>query len=225
MHRKWVTRGAAILFSAGCAAFCAWTLTAEAAANSASAERQGLLAATPPMGWNSWDAYAETVSESAIKANAAWMAEHLKSYGWEYIVVDEGWYVTNHSTETSGGAPEFSLDANGRYIPAVNSFPSAAEGAGFKPLADYIHSLGLKFGIHILRGIPKEAVHKNLPIAGTSYHAQAAANVSDSCPWNTYNYGLKAGSPAAQAYYNSIAKLYADWGVDFLKVDCISSHP
>jgi alpha-galactosidase len=225
MHGKWVTRGTAILFSAGCAAFCAWTLTAEGATNSTNAKEPALLAATPPMGWNSWDAYAETVSESDIKANAAWMAEHLKPYGWEYIVVDEGWYVTNHSTETSGGTPEFSLDANGRYIPATNSIPSAEQGAGFKPLADYIHSLGLKFGIHILRGIPKEAVQKNLPIAGSSYHAKAAADVSDSCPWNTYNYGLKAGSPAAQAYYNSIAKLYADWGVDFLKVDCISSHP
>jgi alpha-galactosidase len=225
MHWKWVTRGAAILFLVGCAAFCVWTLMVQAAANPTNAEEEGLLAAKPPMGWNSWDSYAETISESDIKANAVWMAEHLKSYGWEYIVVDEGWYVTNHSTETNGGTPEFSLDANGRYIPAANSIPSAEQGAGFKPLADYIHSLGLKFGIHILRGIPKEAVRKNLPIAGTSYHAKAAADVSDSCPWNTYNYGLKAGSPAAQAYYNSIAKLYADWGVDFLKVDCISSHP
>jgi hypothetical protein len=142
------------------------------------------------MGWNSWDAYGETVSESDIKANAAWTAEHLKSYGWQYIVVDSGWYVTNHSAGTNAAAAEFSIDDYGRYTPAVNTIPSAENGAGFKPLADYVHSLGLKFGIHILRGIPKEAVRKNLPIAGTSYKAKAAADVNDSCPWNPFNYGL-----------------------------------
>ncbi len=225
MSSKWLTSRALLFVSATCAFFCNCTLTAQVATNTPGDEAQTSLAATPPMGWNSWDSYGETVTESDVRANAAWMAEHLKSYGWEYIVVDEGWYVTNQSARPSGAAAEFSLDANGRYIPAVNTIPSAENGAGFKPLADYVHSLGLKFGIHILRGIPKEAVNKNLPIAGTSLHAKAAADVTDSCPWNTYNYGLKAGSPAAQAYYDSIARLYADWGVDFLKVDCISSHP
>ncbi|MGB6961804.1 MAG: glycoside hydrolase family 27 protein [Candidatus Acidiferrum sp.] len=225
MNWKWAARCAVILASICSAVFCLWILFAQFAGGSSEVEAQTLLAATPPMGWNSWDSYGETVSESDIRANAAWMAGHLKAYGWEYVVVDEGWYVTNHATETSGGAPDFSLDANGRYIPAINSIPSADQGAGFKPLADYVHSLGLKFGIHILRGIPKEAVRKNLPIAGSSYHAKSAADISDSCPWNTYNYGLRPGSAAAQDYYDSIAKLYAGWGVDFLKVDCISSHP
>jgi alpha-galactosidase len=225
MHRERYTRRVLILLSACCIVFCFWTLASQVAANSPAGEGPPLLAATPPMGWNSWDSYGETVTETDIRANAAWMAEHLKSYGWQYIVVDEGWYVTNQSARPAGVAAEFSLDAHGRYLPAVNAIPSAENGAGFKPLADYVHSLGLKFGIHILRGIPKEAVAKNLPIAGTHFRAKAAADVSDSCPWNTYNYGLKSGSPAAQAYYDSIAKLYADWGVDFLKVDCISSHP
>jgi hypothetical protein len=225
MPSKWIMRRTAILLSAACAFFCICNLAAQVAANPPKAEEKTLLARTPPMGWNSWDSYGETVTESDIRANADWMAEHLKSYGWEYIVVDEGWYVPNQAARPSGAAPEFTLDSYGRYIPAVNTIPSAENGAGFKPLADYIHSLGLKFGIHILRGIPKEAVTKNLPIAGTRYRAKAAADVSDSCPWNTYNYGLKVGSPASQAYYDSIAKLYADWGVDLLKVDCISSHP
>ncbi|MHB8500175.1 MAG: glycoside hydrolase family 27 protein [Candidatus Acidiferrales bacterium] len=225
MRWKWFTRRAVILLASSSAIFCVWILSAQFAGHSAEAEAQSVLAATPPMGWNSWDSYGETISESDIRANAAWMAEHLKAYGWEYVVVDEGWYVTNHSAETNGAAAEFSLDAYGRYVPAVNTIPSAEKAAGFKPLADYVHSLGLKFGIHILRGIPKEAVRKNLPIAGSSYHAKAAADVSDSCPWNTYNFGLNPSSPAAQAYYDSIARLYAGWGVDFLKVDCISSHP
>ena len=184
-----------------------------------------LLAATPPMGWNSWDAYGETVSETDIRANAEWMAEHLKSFGWQYVVVDSGWYVTNHSAGTNADSAQFSLDAYGRYTPAVNTIPSAAQSASFKPLADYVHSLGLKFGIHILRGISKEAVRKNLPIAGSSFHAVDAANTSDTCPWNPFNYGLDAGKPAAQAYYDALAQQYAGWGVDFLKVDCIADHP
>jgi alpha-galactosidase len=218
-------RYASGLFTMACAIFCIWILAAQFGANSIAADAQTLLAPTPPMGWNSWDAYGETVSESDIKANAAWMAEHLKSYGWEYVVVDSGWYVTNHSAGTNTAAAEFSLDEYGRYTPAVNTIPSAENGAGFKPLADYVHSLGLKFGIHILRGIPKEAVFRNTPIAGTSFRVRAAADMTDTCPWSPYNYGIKAGSPAAQAYYDSIAKLYAAWGVDFLKIDCISSHP
>ena len=84
-----------------------------------------LLAATPPMGWNSWDAYGETVSEADIRANAQWMAEHLKSFGWQYVVVDSGWYVTNHSAGTNADSAQFSLDAYGRYTPAVNTIPSA----------------------------------------------------------------------------------------------------
>jgi len=191
----------------------------------ATPESPATLAATPPMGWNSWDSFGESVSEADVRANAKWMSEHLKSSGWQYIVVDMGWYVTNHAAGSNAENAQFSLDEFGRFTPAVNSIPSAAKGASFKPLADYIHSLGLKFGIHILRGIPKEAVKKNLPIAGSSFHAAEAANTSDTCPWNPFNYGLDASKPAAQAYYDSIAQQYAGWGVDFLKVDCIADHP
>jgi alpha-galactosidase len=175
------------------------------------------LAVTPPMGWNSWDSYGTTITEAEYKANAEWMAGHLKPYGWQYAVVDEGWYIQNPE---SGGKPawQFSLDAEGRFLPAPNRFPSAANNAGFKPLADYMHSLGLKFGFHIIRGIPREAVAKNLPIAGSSYHAADAADQSDTCFWNPDTYGLK-NNPAAQAYYDSLARLYAGWGLDFIKVD------
>lgn len=183
------------------------------------------LAATPPMGWNSWDSFGESVSEADVRANAQWMAQHLKKFGWQYVVVDMGWYVTNHSAGSNAETAQFSLDEFGRFTPAANNIPSAAKGASFKPLANYIHSLGLKFGIHILRGIPKEAVRKNLPIAGSSFHAADAANSSDTCPWNPFNYGLDTSKPAAQAYYDSIAQQYAAWGVDFLKVDCIADHP
>jgi len=183
----------------------------------------GPLAATPPMGWNSWDAYGLTITEAEFRAEAEWIAKHLKPFGWQYAVVDEGWYLQNPE---SAGKPawQFTLDKEGRFTPAPNRFPSAASDAGFKPLADYMHLLGLKFGIHIIRGIPREAVARNLPIADSSYHASDAADPSDTCPWNPDTYGVKA-NPAGQAYYDSLAKVYASWGLDFIKVDCISSQP
>jgi alpha-galactosidase len=184
-----------------------------------------LLAPTPPMGWNSWDAYGTTVSEEDFKANAQWFAEHLKPFGWKYVVVDMEWFVTNPRPEGNSKDSQFSLDAYGRYTPAGNRFPAAAKDAGFRPLADYAHTLGLKFGIHILRGIPKQAVEKNLPIEGSALRASDAADTKDTCPWNPDNYGLDSAKPAAQAYYDSIARLYASWGVDFVKVDCIASRP
>jgi hypothetical protein len=186
---------------------------------------QPLLAETPPMGWNSWDSYGTTIKESDFKVNAEWLAAHLKPFGWQYAVVDMEWFVTNPTPEGNSNTSQFSLDDHGRYIPPVNRFPSAANGAGFKPLADYVHGLGLKFGIHILRGVPKQAVEKNLPIDGSEYHAAEAIVTSDNCPWNPDNYGTDSSKPAAQAYYDSIARLYAGWGIDLIKVDCIASRP
>ena len=184
-----------------------------------------LLAPTPPMGWNSWDGYGTTIDEKEVKANADWMAQHLKPFGWKYVTVDMEWFVTNPVPEGNSKTAKYTLDAYGRYTPAENRFGSARAGAGFKPLADYVHSLGLKFGIHILRGIPKKAVENNLPIEGSSFHAKDAADTSDTCPWNPDNFGMDGSKPAAQAYYDSIARLYAGWGVDLIKVDCISSRP
>lgn len=185
----------------------------------------GTRASTPLMGWNSWDGYGTTVSEADVKANAQWLATHLKEYGWQYVVVDMEWFVTNPIPEGNSKSFQYTLDDKGRYAPAPNRFPSTVQGAGFKPLADYVHSLGLKFGIHILRGIPKAAVDKNMPIEGSTYSARDAAQTSDTCPWNFDNYGLDPSKPAAQAYYDSIARLYAQWEVDLIKVDCIASHP
>ncbi len=183
------------------------------------------LATTPPMGWNSWDGFGTTVSEAQVRANAEWMALHLRSFGWRYVVVDMEWFVANPTAEGNSRTSQYSLDKFGRYTPAVNRFPSAANDAGFKPLADYVHSLGLQFGIHILRGIPKQAVVNNIPIADSTYSAADGADTSDTCPWNFDYFGTKPSSPAGQEYYDSIAKLYATWGVDLIKVDCISSHP
>ena len=184
-----------------------------------------LLAATPPMGWNSWDGYGTTINEDQFKTNAAWFSKRLKPYGWQYVIIDMEWFVNNPTAAGNSKASNFSLDEFGRYIPPTSRFPSAANHAGFKPIADYVHSLGLKFGVHILRGIPKQAVEQNSPIEGSSLHARDAADSSQTCPWNPDNYGVDPHSLAARAYYDSIAKLYASWEIDFIKVDCIASRP
>ncbi len=175
------------------------------------------LAPTPPMGWNSYDSYGGDVNEQQVRANARYMADHLAIYGWKYIVIDYYWYYPSGQVK---GTP--AMDAYGRLLPATNRFPSAADGEGFKPLADYVHSLGLKFGIHIMRGIPRAAVEENLPILGTNAHARDIANLLNTCSWSDAMYGVDVLKPAGQAYYNSLAKLYASWGVDFIKADDMS---
>ncbi|MGA8264143.1 MAG: NPCBM/NEW2 domain-containing protein [Ignavibacteriaceae bacterium] len=178
---------------------------------------------TPPMGWNSWDCYGPTVTEQEVKTNANYMSAHLKKYGWQYIVVDIRWYVENPTTHGYNEKnPIINIDYYGRLMPAVNRFPSSANGKGFKTLADYIHSKGLKFGIHIMRGIPKIAVERNTSVLGTNYTADEIYNKKELCAWLHDMYTVDRSKPGAQEYYNSLFKLYASWGVDFVKVDDLS---
>ncbi|MFV0471336.1 MAG: NPCBM/NEW2 domain-containing protein [Paludibacteraceae bacterium] len=182
-------------------------------------------ALTPPMGWNSWDCFGPSVVESEVKANADHMAAKLKKYGWEYVIVDIRWYVDNQTSGTYNAFNNstFIYDAYGRYIPSPSRFPSSVSGAGFKPLADYVHSLGLKFGIHIMRGVPKVAVTNRLPIKGGN--GKTAADIystASECTWLHDNYTIDTSKEGAQAYYNSILELYASWGVDYIKVDDLS---
>jgi alpha-galactosidase len=174
------------------------------------------------MGWNSWDSYGLTIDEDQFKANATVLAS-IQQYGWKYAVVDEGWYMANPAGHTLE-EKNYLWDANGLLIPVSTRFPSAANGAGFKPLADWLHAQGLKFGIHIVRGISRQVVAANLPIAGSAFHAADAADTTSPCPWDAGNWGVKDNA-AGQAWYDSMLRLYASWGLDFLKVDCISDHP
>lgn len=178
-------------------------------------------AKTPPMGWNSWDCYGASVNEEQIKGNAEYMAKYLKEFGWEYVVCDIQWYEPKaNSTEYNHFYP-LAMDEYSRLIPAINRFPSAADGAGFAPIATYIHNLGLKFGIHIMRGIPRQAVHAATKIKGSTATARDIAQSFSVCSWNTDMYGINYKADGAQAYYNSLFELYAKWGVDFVKVDDI----
>ena len=182
------------------------------------------FALTPPMGWNSYDYYDTTVNEAQIKANADYMAAHLKEFGWEYIVVDIEWYSNDAGTmrDRFQYIPfgDVEMDAYGRLQPAPERFPSSAGGKGFGPLADYVHSLGLKFGIHIMRGIPRKAAHEHCPVLGAEETADMVADPSSICIWNPDMYGVR-NTKDGQAYYDSLFAMYAEWGVDYIKCDDI----
>ena len=182
-------------------------------------------APTPPMGWNSYDSFGDSVTEAEVRANAKYLKEHLLPYGWRYVVIDYRWYDPGaHSSNLADRAgAKLEMDRFGRLLPAANRFPSATGGKGFKPLADDLHAMGLKFGIHVMRGIPRQAVAARTPIESEPFTASDAANTGSTCPWCPDMYGVDATKPAGVAYYNSLYKLYASWGVDFVKVDDLSA--
>lgn len=175
-----------------------------------------------PMGWNSWDCWGASANEEIIRSNAEYMAEHLKDFGYEYVVLDIQWSEPNAAKHEYHPFTELCMDEYSRLIPAPNRFPSSVGGKGLAPLAEYIHSLGLKFGLHIMRGIPRQAVHKNTPIFGTDKRARDIAKTDSICAWNTDMYGVDPNKEGARAYYDSIFALYASWGVDFIKCDDIA---
>ena len=204
---------------AGLAGLCQASL-----GQSGNAERFLSWAQMPPMGWNSWDCYGPTVTEAEVKANADYMAEKLKSHGWQYVIVDIRWFVSN---DKAGGYnqtdPNYTMDKYGRFLPATNRFPSAAGGKGFKPLADYIHGKGLRFGIHVMRGVPVIAVKQKTPILGSDANAADIYSTQSQCQWLKDMYTIVADRKGAREYYNSIFQLYASWDVDYVKVDDLSS--
>jgi len=180
------------------------------------------------MGWNSWDNYGLDITEQEFKSQVDYVADHLKPLGYIYMVIDAGWYAP-HLSAMKGDPFGYdrqtryptSVDSFGRWIPATNRFPSANDGS-FKSLAEYVHGKGLKFGLHIQRGIPWTAIEQNLPIKGTPYHARDIANPADACSWWDATLGVDMSKPGAQEYYDSCYALYASWGVDLVKVDDMS---
>ena len=182
------------------------------------------LVLTPPMGWSSWDCLGMQSTEKDIKAVADYMAEHLKEYGWKIVNIDGGWYhpLELQTVNSNMKNPPQNMDKYGRLMPDTVKFPSAKGGVGLKTLAEYVHSKGLKLGIHAMRGIPWNAVVKNTAIKGTSYHAADIVNHKDTCSWSQIMKGVDMEKAGSQEYYNSIFELYAEWGVDYTKVDDVS---
>ncbi|XVS61534.1 alpha-galactosidase [Actinosynnema sp. CA-299493] len=184
------------------------------------------VATTPPLGWNSYDSFNWNVTEAQVKANADYMRDNLKQHGWQYIVVDWAWYRPGSGSgapsQDANLQPRLRTDANGLLLPDTTRFPSASGTNGFKPLADYIHAGGLKFGVHLMRGIPRQVVADNLPVPGTSCRANEIEN-NTTAAWLNLNWGLDMTNPCAQAYLDAQFKLLASWGVDYVKVDDIAA--
>ncbi len=184
------------------------------------------------MGWNSYDCFGYSVTEDQVRENAAYMSEHLKRFGWQYVVIDFVWSMPKLPSrdvpaQNADFQPRLAMDEYGRLLPDPARFPSSAGGKGFKPLAAWIHRQGLKYGIHLMRGIPRQAVAQRSPIwdSGKTRDpktAADAANVQSACPWLNHMWGLNMVNPAGQKYLDSIFHLYAEWGVDFVKVDDLS---
>jgi hypothetical protein len=172
------------------------------------------------MGWNSWDCYGTTVTEDEVLANAEFMAEHLLPHGWDTVVVDIAWSdPTARAHGYNEGAP-LVVDDHGRPQPAPNRFPSTADGAGFGPLAERVHGLGLRFGVHVMRGIPRVATEQDLPILGTDATARDVADPGNRCEWNPdnirpYTCGptlIPAGPADQRSRCRSGGPLYAESG-------------
>lgn len=182
---------------------------------------------TPPMGWNSFDCFGSSVTEDEFKANVDYMAAHLRDHGWKYAVVDFCWShpapgaVSNPNLEYAFGYwwPALSMDTYGRLLPSLGRFPSSANGVGFKALADYVHYKGLKFGIHVMRGIPRQAVDQHLPVLNSGVTADRLTKTENPCNWLNHMVGVNMRQAGSQAYYDSLFQLYATWGVDYVKVD------
>ena len=185
------------------------------------------LASTPPLGWNSYDSYGGSITEAELRANIDSLAVELLPVGYQYACIDALWfYESVEPTALAGvaiGNTRPFLDAYGRCVPAPPRFPSAAGGAGFKPMADHAHRLGLKFGIHIMRGIPRAAVAENLPIWNSKYRARDVADPTSRCGWEQTMWGVDLARPGAQDWYDSLIALYADWEIDFIKADDMGS--
>ncbi len=216
-----ITRRTALM---GAAAAPIVGLAAEARAvqPDGTSDRGAALAPRPPMGWNSWNSFAGTITETQALETAAIMRGKLLPSGYDIFTVDIQWYEPEARSYTYNASPVPALDAHGRLMPAPNRFPSSTGGKGFAPLAAQVHAMGMKFGIHVMRGIPRHAVKLNLPVLGTPYRAADIADTRSICSWNPDMYGVDMTRPGAQAYYDGVFRMYADWGVDFIKMDDMS---
>ena len=186
------------------------------------AQTAAMLSPTPPMGWNSWNSFGPTIDEAQALETAGIQARQLLPAGYEVFTVDIQWYEPQANSYEYTRTPAPTLDPWGRLLPAPNRFPSSAGGQGFAPLAHAVHALGLKFGVHLMRGIPRLAVEHNLPVVGTNLHARDIADTGSICPWNPDMYGVDMARPGAQAWYDGVFALLAAWGVDFVKMDDMS---
>lgn len=185
-------------------------------------------AMTPPLGWNSWDVFGSNVTEAEVRAGAVVMAERLLPAGYDTLVIDIAWYAPGSTAigeQYKRPDPHQLIDQWGRLVPDPERFPSSAGGQGFKPLAAWVHSLGLKLGIHVMRGIAIQAVEADTPILGSDRRARSIIKTEDRCVFYDGMYAVDMGRDGAMAYYQSVLDLYASWDIDFIKADDMTTWP
>ncbi|MGG3468421.1 glycoside hydrolase family 27 protein [Neobacillus pocheonensis] len=178
----------------------------------AEASSYNKLAQRPFMGWSSWSSIRKQPTEEKMKAAADIMAAKFKSHGYQYVNLDD-YYQLDWTTK---------VDKYGRWVVDPKKFPH-----GMKALGDYIHKKGLKFGLYVTLGIPKGAIDQNTPIEGTTYHAKDIVDLSkgQKVSFNFDNmYTIDFSKPGAQEYIDSWAKLFASYGIDYLKIDGVRNQ-
>ncbi|HXW81527.1 MAG TPA: glycoside hydrolase family 27 protein [Acidimicrobiales bacterium] len=189
----------------------------------ASAEENG-VGLSPAMGWSSWSFLRTDPTAAKVEAEArAMVASGLSKVGYRYVNLDDFWYICP-------GSQGPAVDRYGRWVPNSHFPPSPNGGNGIEVVADYVHSLGLKFGLYVTPGISKQAVEKNTPILGPEgkpdgYTARQIAEPS--VTEHNYNCGGMVGinyrARGAQDFIDSWADEFASWGVDYLKLDGVGS--
>jgi Alpha galactosidase A/Alpha galactosidase C-terminal beta sandwich domain len=187
------------------------------ALQNASAEDNG-LERTPVLGWSSWSFLRKQPTADRMKAQAfALHNSGLQEIGYEYINLDDFWYQCP-------GPQGPNVDTYGRWITDSSKFLPQGNTDGIKVVADYIHSLGMKFGIYVTPGISRQALERNTPIKGTSYTAARIAEPS--VKENNYNckgmVRIDYSKPGAQEYTNSWVEMLAAWGIDYIKIDGVT---
>ncbi|KAM7487245.1 hypothetical protein LguiB_024729 [Lonicera macranthoides] len=187
----------------------------------------------PPRGWNSYDSFCWTINETEFLQNAQLVVQRLIPHGYEYVVVDYLWYRRNVKGASTNSLGFDVIDEWGRMVPDPNRWPSSQGGKGFTEVALKIHGMGLKFGIHVMRGISFQAFDANTPIldttkgvayveGGRQWHAKDIGMEEQVCSWMNEGFmAINITLGAGRAFLRSLYQQYSEWGVDFVKHDCV----
>lgn len=184
----------------------------------------------PIRGWNSFLVYYEAINEASYRGTVEYMAANLAQYGYNYVMIDADWFTNGTDLNTNN------LNAAGYQLPWPTRFPSSGTNGelGFGPLATWTHSQGMYFGFHIFAGIPyysKPSGTFNPVVLSYAYNqglctfpSEDPITIGDPSGSGSYTLALLGGYPLNQAWYNGQIDLFASWGVDIIKLDCVNYH-
>ncbi|HEX3922714.1 MAG TPA: hypothetical protein VHY31_10545, partial [Streptosporangiaceae bacterium] len=175
--RKFVCGLISVLIAAPLTAIAIGAVPGGAGVPAANAEDNG-VGQTPALGWSSWSFIRHSPTAAKIEAQALAMKRSgLAGVGVQYVNVDDFWYQCP-------GSQGPNVDQYGRWVTDATAFPPDGTENGIEVVANYVHHLGLKFGLYVTPGISKQAVAQNTPIEGTPFTAAQIATTSGE---NNYN--------------------------------------